>query len=106
MVLFDEFSCNKFSFCLRRMSLTSFNLLTLQKMSLGDFSSVESFNDRFSIKTCSTIKDCITITLTFNKFTLSLFKRQIMVYVRLFQKYNWRFTNKFATVLSIKDKSC
>ena len=40
-------------------------------MSLGDFSGVESFSDCFSIKTWSTIKDCIAITSVFNRFTIS-----------------------------------
>ena len=71
MVFFDEFSCNKLSFCWRRMSLTSFNRWTSEEMSLGDFSRVEFFSYCFIIKTWSTLKDCITITSVFNKFTLS-----------------------------------
>ena len=47
-------------------------------MSLGDFSSVESFSDCFDIKTRSTIKDCIATTLVFHKFTLSSRERLLL----------------------------
>ena len=71
MVFFNKFSCNKLPFCWRRMLLTSFNLLTSKEMLLRDFSRVEFINDCFSIKTWSTIKDCIAATSVFNKFFVS-----------------------------------
>ena len=98
MVFFNKFPCNKLSFCRRRMPLTSFNRLTSKKMLLGDYSRVEFFNDCFSIKTWSTIKDCIATTSVFNKFFL--FSRETLLLkldsLRFFGSLDiWRFTSKW-----------